>query len=110
MTWSTIVNKREFRVFAMKRSGHHAVINWLLLHFTGPAYFLNNCGFLVSTELFNFSPACDRHDRSNPYRQVCILAGTSSVYYSGGRVLKKFRHYEPGRGCPSMLDRLLAME
>jgi hypothetical protein len=110
MTWSTIVNKREFRVFAMKRSGHHAVINWLLLHFTGPAYFLNNCGFLVSKELFNFSPGCDRNDRPSPYRKVCILAGTSSVYYNGGRVLEKFRHYRPGHEYPSMLERLMEME
>jgi hypothetical protein len=110
MTRSTIVNKREFRVFAMKRSGHHAVINWLLLHFTGPVYFLNNCGFLVSKELFNFSPGCDRQDRPAPYREVCILAGTSSVYYNGGRVLEKFRHYRLGQECPSMLERLLEME
>jgi hypothetical protein len=106
----TIVNKREFRVFAMKRSGHHAVINWLLLHFTGPVYFLNNCGFVASTEFFNFSPACDRHDRPDRYRETCILAGTSSVYYNGGRVLAKFRHYQAGRDYPSTLARLLEME
>jgi hypothetical protein len=110
MTWSTIVNKREFRVFAMKRSGHHAVINWLLLHFTGPVYFLNNCGFLVSKEFFNFSPACDRQDRSAPYRNVCVLAGTSSVYYNGGRVIEKFRHYRLGHEYPSTLERLMEME
>jgi hypothetical protein len=41
---------------------------------------------------------------------VGILAGTSSVYYNGGRVLEKFGHYRPGQECPSMLEPSLEME
>ena len=37
-------NKYEIRVFSMKHSGVHAVINWLATLFDEPVYFLNNCG------------------------------------------------------------------
>jgi len=37
-----IVNRSELRVLAMRRSGHHAVIHWLLCQAAGPALFLND--------------------------------------------------------------------
>ncbi len=106
---AAIVNERELRVFAMKRSGHHAVVHWLLLHFEGPVYFLNNCGFVVEAELFNFSPGCDAADRSSPFVTQAVFAGTSSVVYDGGRELQKTRHYTPGRAYASTRERLEAM-
>lgn len=39
----TIINDNEIRIAAIKRSGHHAIINWILLNVSGPKYFLNNC-------------------------------------------------------------------
>ncbi len=35
------LNEREVRVFAMQRSGHHAVIHWLIGHFKGEIFFRN---------------------------------------------------------------------
>jgi hypothetical protein len=37
-----VVNRSEIRVLAMRRSGHHAVIHWLLRQVAGPALFLND--------------------------------------------------------------------
>jgi hypothetical protein len=39
------VNNYEFRIFAMKRSGHHAVMNWLMSHFKGETLLLGNSFF-----------------------------------------------------------------
>jgi hypothetical protein len=36
---------REFSVTAMARSGHHAVVNWIINHFHGWCYFANQCEF-----------------------------------------------------------------
>jgi hypothetical protein len=37
-----VVNRLELRVLAMRRSGHHAVLHWLLRQAAGPALFLND--------------------------------------------------------------------
>jgi hypothetical protein len=42
VTAPRIVNRSELRVLAMRRSGHHAVIHWLLRQAAGPALFLND--------------------------------------------------------------------
>lgn len=39
---SDIINDYEIRVFAMQRSGHHAVMEWILGHFDGPVCFIND--------------------------------------------------------------------
>jgi hypothetical protein len=36
------VNRREVRVLAMRRSGHHAVVHWLLSQLAGPGLFAND--------------------------------------------------------------------
>lgn len=36
------VNRRELRVLAMRRSGHHAVIHWILSQLPGPGLFAND--------------------------------------------------------------------
>lgn len=33
----------EIRVFGLRRSGNHAILNWIAGLFEGPAWFLNNC-------------------------------------------------------------------
>lgn len=35
-------NLNEFRIYGMRRSGHHGVIAWLLRHFDGETYYYNN--------------------------------------------------------------------
>jgi hypothetical protein len=36
-------NKNEFRFIAIQRSGHHAVINWIISNLEGNMCYLNNC-------------------------------------------------------------------
>jgi hypothetical protein len=36
------VNRREVRVLAMRRSGHHAVVHWILSQLAGPGLFAND--------------------------------------------------------------------
>lgn len=38
-----VINNKEIRVFGLKRSGNHAIINWLFYQIPGVAIFLNNC-------------------------------------------------------------------
>jgi hypothetical protein len=38
-----VVNQKEIRIFGIKRSGNHAIINWLLNQIPGKVVFLNNC-------------------------------------------------------------------
>jgi hypothetical protein len=38
-----IVNQKEIRIFGIKRSGNHAIINWLFSQIPGTVVFLNNC-------------------------------------------------------------------
>lgn len=51
MTGAAVVNAREIRVLAMRRSGHHAVIHWLLRQARGPALFLNDVSLGEGGEL-----------------------------------------------------------
>ena len=37
------VNKHEMRVVALKRSGHHAIIQWMYANVGGGYLFLNQC-------------------------------------------------------------------
>lgn len=36
------VNKREIKAIALRRSGHHAIIDWLIAHFNGKVYHIND--------------------------------------------------------------------
>ncbi len=38
-----MANNQEIRVFGLKRSGNHAIINWLCQQIPGKVVFLNNC-------------------------------------------------------------------
>lgn len=40
------LNRREIRVFAMQRSGHHAIIEWIAAHFAGIVHFKNNVSYI----------------------------------------------------------------
>jgi len=37
------INLNEYRIIALQRSGHHAIINWIISNIKGRLYFLNNC-------------------------------------------------------------------
>lgn len=39
----TIINKHELRCMALKRSGHHAILNWIMANVDGTYCFINNC-------------------------------------------------------------------
>lgn len=39
----TTINQKEIRIFGIKRSGNHAIINWLFNQIPDKAVFLNNC-------------------------------------------------------------------
>jgi hypothetical protein len=47
MRWSRFLtgqpNRLNLRVFAMRRSGHHAVLNWIRYHLPGRHCLLNDC-------------------------------------------------------------------
>lgn len=47
MDWSWVLpggaNRCNMRVFALRRSGHHAVLNWVRYHLRGRYCFLNDC-------------------------------------------------------------------
>lgn len=36
-------NDQALRIFAMRRSGHHAIVNWICHHLSGKYFFLNDC-------------------------------------------------------------------
>ena len=38
-----IRNENEFRIFAMRRSGHHAIVNWIAGMCDEPVYYFNGC-------------------------------------------------------------------
>lgn len=78
------VNEHEIRVFAMKRSGHHAVVTWLIGHFPGPVYFLNNCSFLSRTEFCS--------TRVGQFRREDHFSGRVSIFCDRGRVERVVEH------------------
>ncbi|HSR70462.1 MAG TPA: glycosyltransferase family 2 protein [Acidobacteriota bacterium] len=43
MSPQAVVNENEWRVLALRRSGHHAVIHWIIRQCQGPGLFLNDC-------------------------------------------------------------------
>ena len=49
-------NEYEIRVFGIKHSGQHAIINWIATLFDEPVYFFNNCGW-------NYDPYRTRRTR-----------------------------------------------
>jgi hypothetical protein len=59
-------NQVEIQVIAGMRSGHHAIIHWLLCHFAGPVLFRNNpCG----AEHFVYRNATDDYVRADAERR-----------------------------------------
>lgn len=64
MSQRGFVNENEWRVLALRRSGHHAVIHWIIRQCQGPGLFLNDCRLTSSGRLlgnrfsryFNMAP------------------------------------------------------
>lgn len=77
-------NRHEFRVFAMKRSGHHAIMAWLMRHFHGPIYFLNNCSFATTT-LFSST-------RVGQFDQQSLFGGRVSIFFERGEMVEQIEH------------------
>lgn len=76
--WIKVPNDVALRVFAMRRSGHHAVINWIRYQYPGRHYFLNDC-----------KPG------ENPFRSAVL---SSSLVYGGFGERRIFRpHMERPR-------------
>jgi len=65
------VNDVEICVVACKRSGHHAVMNWLAEQFPGTPFFLNNCrvGESPFTETRKSLERAGRDRDAEPYRR-----------------------------------------
>jgi hypothetical protein len=47
---SNIINNKEIRVFGIKRSGNHAIINWIFYQIPGQVIFANHC-YLAGKEI-----------------------------------------------------------
>lgn len=52
-------NEGEFRVLAMRRSGHHGFIRWLLGHFSGEVVFQNDVSVLRAENTSTFCPSAN---------------------------------------------------
>lgn len=57
----TFINKKEYRVWGIKRSGNHAIINWIFSQLQGKVVFLNNC-YPVGTKKLNIYEGVGRID------------------------------------------------
>ncbi|HTQ79140.1 MAG TPA: hypothetical protein VMM92_04030, partial [Thermoanaerobaculia bacterium] len=73
-----IVNHRELRVLAMRRSGHHAVIHWILRQIGAPALFLNDCSLTETGEL-----------RGNRFSRYAHLAAEEAARDQAGDWVEK---------------------
>lgn len=100
-----VTNRHGFGVLAMKRTGHHAVIHWLLRHFDGPCAHLNNCELLLETTHINPPPrVISRTERH------ALFAGFSSAFYLNGAFQGHIRHVAVHQTFSSQRDRMLALE
>jgi hypothetical protein len=111
MPFDHLANQHEFRVFAMKRSGHHAVIAWLMRHFEGPVYFLNNCSY--HSEILFSSTRVGRIIADIPPITPPRFGGRMSVFMDRGQIVQQTEYLaktelvdEP----EARLDRLIAGE
>jgi len=100
-----MANQHELAVLAMKRTGHHAVIHWLLSQVDGLCAHLNNCEFLRVERHVNPPPRVV----SRTEREV-LVAGFSSAFYVNGRFRGHVRHITPNEVFSSLRDRLLALQ
>lgn len=99
-----LTNRRAFTVVALKRTGHHAVIHWLLSHFHGDSAHLNNVEFLLQTAHGNPPP---RVISRTEHHAAC--GGLSSAIYKEGVFQGHIRHVEAHQDFSHPLDRLRAL-
>lgn len=90
MPFDHLVNQHEFRVFAMKRSGHHAVMAWLMRHFSGPIYFLNNCSY--HSEILFSSTRVGRIISAAPLAGPPRFGGRVSIFLDRGQLVQQSEH------------------
>jgi len=82
---SDIINDYEIRVFAMQRSGHHAVMEWVLGHFEGPVCFINDFSRLRDMKkqavYRNISEGDAKADRLGKFiKKECLLVNFEEEY------------------------------
>src|SRR5687768_15041531 len=73
-------NDLEIRVHAMARSGHHAVMNWMLKHFDGAVYFLINCSFIGCSSYYA-GAARGGHGALTEHSPERVFTGTASEFH-----------------------------
>lgn len=94
--------RNEFRVYAMKRSGHHAVMSWLMAHFPGPVYFLNNCSFADEVRFTS--------TRAGTLDRQILFSGRVSVFILNRRVIRRVEHLEKDALLDRPTERLAALQ
>jgi hypothetical protein len=103
--WETVHNEHELAVLAMKRTGHHAVIHWLLSHFYGPCVHLNNGEFFRREQHVNPPPRLI--SRTEVHED---FSGLSSVFYFDGTFQGPVRHVLAHEQFPSNEARIKACQ
>ncbi len=100
-----VVNGREFAVLAMKRTGHHAIVHWLLRHFDGPCAHLNNLELLHELRHTNPPPRV-----VSQTEESWLVGALSSAVYLEGRFQGHIRHVEVHQDFSTHRDRLHATQ
>lgn len=102
-------NQWEIQVFAGMRSGHHAVIHWLLRHFDGPVLFRNNALGAEHSVYHNATDEYAREDARAPLPKDCYLFNLEDLPLAEvARVLEE-RRDDLARGSSRRLHRLLVV-
>jgi hypothetical protein len=91
------------------RSGHHAIIHWLLRHFDGPVLFRNNALGAEHSVYRNATDEYVRVDARTPLPKDCYLFNLEDLRLTEvARVLEERREYL-ARGASRRLYRLLVV-
>lgn len=102
-------NQWEIQVFAGMRSGHHAIIHWLLCHFDGPVLFRNNALGAEHSVYRNAPDEYVREDARSPLPKDCYLFNLEDLRLDEvARVLDE-RRKELARGFSRRVYRLLVV-
>ena len=115
MTGARVGNASEIRVLAMRRSGHHAVIHWLLRQARGPALFLNDVSLDPGGELrgnrfsryLNLSAEAAERDRAGDWVNKELLVW--NLEDRGVAELVDFCRRCPGRGASGRVRHLIVV-
>ncbi len=103
------VNTYELQVFAAMRSGHHAIVHWLLCHFSGVTLFRNNvCG----PEHSIYRNASDEFillDEVRPQPKDCYVFNIEDHTIEQGAEVLRTRRAHLARGSSERVFRILVL-